>query len=62
MPYIYVYLFLLSMSCCILIAYSVKEDAADAKAYQHAKNDPFNSKNYPTLKECGIEESEDKPS
>lgn len=60
MSFIYVYLFLLAMFCCFLIAYSVKSNAADAKLFQHHETDPFSSKNYPTLKECGIEE--DKPS
>ena len=58
MPYVYAYLFLLSYVCCLFIAYSIKENAADAKAYRHRESDPFSSKNYPTIKECGLTDEE----
>lgn len=61
MPFIYVYLFCLAMFCCFLIAYSVYDNTEEAKAHEQEESDPFSSKNYPTLHECGITE-EDKPS
>lgn len=66
MPYIYAYLFLLSMFTCFLIAYSCRTNAQDAKMF-HSSGDPYNDESYPTLEECCITEEqaygkEDKPS